>query len=703
LEANAGPQNDRSSKARAGWLETRELLSTFVVTNTNDSGPSSLRQAILDADAASAPSDIAFDIPASTAPLLNVPIPGFDPGTQTWKITLSSPLPPITKTVSIDGYTQAHFPIPYVYPGNPIPIEIQSTPNTAAATNGNNARMRIIIDGSQTGGGTGFVLDASNCILRGLIIDGFGVGVSAPNPVDAGNLIQGDFIGRYFLYPVDPTTGSPLPTSNNVTLAGLGNSLQGVLLGSNNTAVGGTNPQENNVISGNGLQGVFIDSPGMGNVVEGNQIGIIGPSDNGRYALVGNGADGVVVLGASNAIGVPGGGNVISGNAGDGVHIVGPVATRTTVAANLVGLAPAGGYLFGTGNPGNGGDGVRIENSTQNQIGGPDSTWSNTISSNAGAGVDLPDTTATGNSILNNLIGLTSDGTAVKGNSQEGVAVFSPQNTIGPGNVISGNLRGVRISGPSATQVTVTDNLIGTDLTGTLDLGNAIEGVRIENASDDVIQGNASGSQVISGNFQGVVIFGAASTGNLVKGNLIGSDKTGLKPIPNAQEGVAILGGTGNTIGGTTASNLNLISGNHWGVRLDGATATNNLVEGNLIGTDITGKAPLPNEVDGVIVSNNASNNTIGGTVTGAGNTIAFNILAGVSVESGVGDSILSNSIDSNGTLGIELVPTGTPPSRPNNLQSAPSLTSAVEGSPNGQIQGSLSSVPNSSFLKARP
>ena len=90
-----------------------------------------------------------------------------------------------------------------------------------------------------------------------------------------------------------------------------------------------------------------------------------------------------------------------------------------------------------------------------------------------------------------------------------------------------------------------------------------------------------------------------------------------------------------------------------------------NLVEGNLIGTDITGKAPLGNEVNGVIVSNNAFSNTIGGTVSGAGNTIAFNVLAGVSVESGTGDSILSNSIYSNGQLGIDLVTPSVPPGSP--------------------------------------
>ena len=55
--------------------------------------------------------------------------------------------------------------------------------------------------------------------------------------------------------------------------------------------------------------------------------------------------------------------------------------------------------------------------------------------------------------------------------------------------MISGNLRGVRISGAAATRRPVDDNLIGTDSTGELDLGNAAEGVLIEDATDAVDPG----------------------------------------------------------------------------------------------------------------------------------------------------------------------------------------------------------------------
>ena len=60
------------------------------------------------------------------------------------------------------------------------------------------------MNGSGTGGGTGFVIDSSDSIIRGLIIDGFGVGVSIPGPNDVGDLVQGNFIGQYFLSEFDP-------------------------------------------------------------------------------------------------------------------------------------------------------------------------------------------------------------------------------------------------------------------------------------------------------------------------------------------------------------------------------------------------------------------------------------------------------------------------------------------------------------------
>ena len=75
-------------RPRLEWMEDRTLLSTFLVSNTGDSGPGSLRQAILDSNAATgATNTIDFDIPGT--------------GVQT--IAPLSPLPAITNPVLIDG------------------------------------------------------------------------------------------------------------------------------------------------------------------------------------------------------------------------------------------------------------------------------------------------------------------------------------------------------------------------------------------------------------------------------------------------------------------------------------------------------------------------------------------------------------------------------------------------------------------------
>jgi hypothetical protein len=814
-------------------MERRRLLSTFVVDNTADAGPGSLRAAILAANAAvgSDTSNIEFDIPASTAANLDEPVPGFDPVTQDWTIKLASPLPPITRPATIDGYSQGEIGVPFRYPsqvalaiqrltvlgsptggsftlttlfplpsgttaaipynanagtiqaaleavigagnvtvtggpapdqpftitfggafarqillplqwtssltggtnpglsvetvsvgGTPIgtPISIVSTPNGTPAREGNNAHPRVIIDGSQTGGATGFVLDTSHASVTGLIIHGFGVGISVPSPNDVGNIIQGNYIGKYLVYPVDPETGAPLTAPNDVALTGTGNTLEGIDVNANNTTVGGTNPQENNVISGNGQQGIIIEAAATGNVVAGNQIGIISTA-SGRYFQVGNGADGVLVYGASNLIGGPvvAAGNLISANHSNGVRISGSVATRNIVGANIIGLGPGGGYLFGTGNPGNGdeGDGVHIEGSSNNQIGGPTVTWGNTISSNFGSGVFIGDlgsgtsvVRSIGNVVLNNLIGVTSAGGAARGNAVDGVTIDSsvplqpgePSNltsqaVIGPGNVISGNLRGVRISGPGpgAEGVVVRDNKIGTDITGILDLGNAQEGVRIDNATDALIEGNGVGSQVISGNLIGVAIVGTSASRNVVQGNFIGTDVTGLIPLPNSQQGVSIVDASENTIGGTTSSGRNVISANQWGVEISGSTATGNIVEGNYIGLGADGMTPLGNEIDGVLVIDGAANNLIGGLGTGQGNTIAFNIDDGVQINGPTSNDngILSNRIFANGSLGIDLVDGG------NNNQTAPVLTSLTITTTGVTVGGTLSSIPNTSYL----
>ncbi len=837
------PPGSRKHARRLGLelLEDRRLLSayTYTVTNTSDSGPGSLRQAILDANASTAPGviNIEFGIPASTAPELNVPVPGFSPTTQEWTITPATPLPAITRPVYMDGFSQARNGVgePYIYPDNissasqfisasaaptsgsftlttaaPLPVGttiaipydapagavqsaletivgtgnvtvsggpldsggftlafqgayggeavptlaassslagasgavsltvlttviggvpgtptyIMSVPNSSAALSGYNSQDRVILDGSATASATGLVVDSPNVTIRGLIIDGFSVGVSIQPGGNAGDLIQGNYIGRYFEYPVNAQTGAPATAPGNVVVAGSGNAQQGITLYGSNATIGGIDVQAANAIGGNGAQGIEIEPGANGNQVVDNQIGILGPSLNGLYSENANGAEGVLILSlgsasnpasivstSSNIIGgaVAGSGNLISSNQSAGIHVEGPGAARNLIEANYIGTGPGGGYIFGTGDPGNRGDGVFLDNAPFNQVGGPVGSDGNVISRNSGDGVDISGSSATENSVANNIIGLISSGAAVLGNGENGVAVYTPNNTIGPANVISANLVGVLLSGATASDILVQNNLIGTDITGEADLGNALQGVLIQNASNNTIQGDAQGGQVISGNQIGVEILGSTSTGNLITGSLIGLDRAGSADRGNSNEGILIEGGYGNTVGGVTANALNVISANLIGVQVDGATAINNLIEGNLIGTDLTGARPLGNETNGVVFSTSASNNTLGGTVAGAGNTIDFNVDAGVSVQSGVGNAILSNSIYQNGLIGIDLVAPGDPPSGitpnapgvrvgPNDLQNTPVVVAAVGGA-QGAAQATLNSLPNTPFL----
>ncbi len=323
-----------------------------------------------------------------------------------------------------------------------------------------------------------------------------------------------------------------------------------------------------------------------------------------------------------------------------------------------------------------------------------------------------------GNVIAGNFIGTDVNGTADLGNSGAGVFIGTANNTIGgtaagARNVISGNdLNGILVStdpaGIGATGNLVQGNFIGTNVNGTAALGNSgVGGVVISVAVSNTIGGNVAGARnVISGNNQeGIRIVNSGTTGNLVQGNFIGTDVNGAADLGNSTIGVNIFNAaSNNTIGGTAAAVRNVISGNNSngisiGFSVD--SATGNLVQGNYIGTDVNGTAALVNAQHGILISGASQSNTIGGTTSGAGNTIAFNGGDGVFVDSGVNNAILSNSIRSNIGQGIDLGPNGVtandlcdPDTGANNLQNFPVLASASTTS----IQGTLNSTANITF-----
>lgn len=199
------------------------------------------------------------------------------------------------------------------------------------------------------------------------------------------------------------------------------------------------------------------------------------------------------------------------------------------------------------------------------------------------------------------------------------------------------------------------------------------------------------------------------STGNLIAGNFIGTDVSGLSGLGNLQNGITIAADN-NLIGTSSVADRNLVSANTGDGIAIGSGVSGTILRGNLIGSDATGTAPLANQGDGISIGTGSANNMIGGTAAGDGNTIVSNVGDGVSAgASGSGNSILGNSIHSNGGIGIdlggdgvtandgELTPTPDQDSGPNGQQNFPQLSSATSG-PSPTISGSLASTPGRTF-----
>jgi CSLREA domain-containing protein len=426
----------------------------------------------------------------------------------------------------------------------------------------------------------------------------------------------------------DPATHQPVIEIDG-TNAGAGSS--GFTISSN----GGGSVIRGLAINSFDAHGVFI-SRRDDVTVEHNFIG----TDTTGSIDRGNGGAGVYVINAEHNVVRQ---NVISGN-DLGVKIEGPQSTNNTVIGNLIGTMGDG-----TAELKNRLTGVEIAGSPGNTIGGTALGDRNTISGSR-EGVAIRGSAATGNVVIGNFIGTDSAGTSEIGNTRGVHIVDGDGNTVGgaggAANVISGNTKGVEINRGSGNLVH--GNFIGTNAAGDAALGN-VRGLLVRNAA-----GNRIGNEpnVISGNTrEGVKIFGASSTGNVVRDNRIGTNLAGDAAIANREGVIVTSDAEGNTIGGTTAAERNVISGNTTsGVFL---LADNNTVIGNLIGTNLAGTAAIANKT-GVFVRN-SSGNTIGGSVSGGeSNLISGNTEQGLLVT---GNNVANTTIAGN-AIGTNLAGT---------------------------------------------
>jgi len=683
---------------------------TFTVTNTADSGPGTLRQAILDANGNAGTDTIAFSIPGG--------------GVHT--VQPSSPLPAITDPVLVDGYTQ---------PG--------SSPNTLSI--GDNAVLLIEIDGAGAGLVAALVnVPASATTIRGLIVinaqGGDGVALSG-----GGSQATGNFIGV---------------RADGVTAAG--NGCAGVRASSPANTIGGSSPGDRNVIAATQGCGIDLVISGTNNFVLGNYIGT---NAAGTAAL--GGTIGIDVTGTAHILGgsSSGAGNLISGHSGDGIRI------RDGSSGNLIRGNFIGTNATGTAALSNS-PGISITDSPNNVMGGSSPGARNVISGNF-EGLVIAGNASAGNVIQGNFIGTNASGSSGVGNALRGVGIDDAPNTIvggalvGSGNVVSGNQIGLKIASPGAAGTFIGGNLIGLNATGTAAIPNLAFGISIFSAANTSIGSGSTGSRnVISGNGASGVSLGHADSTHIL-GNFIGTDLAGTVAIPNnvaisddsssalvigsaapgagnlisgnfggvllsssrnasirgntigtnvsenavlanTGPGLALISTIGTAIGGVGAGDGNLVSASGIGIEISQGAST--LILGNWIGTDRTSTLSFGNQDRGILAEGAAN---IGDGTAGGANTIAFNGYRGVAVVSTNGVSVRRNRIFANDSnpfigipgMGIDLENDGPTPNDPgdtdsgaNGLQNFPVIRSTTEDSSNTTIVGSFNSMPSTAY-----
>jgi len=597
--------------------------------------------------------------------------------------------------------------------------------------------------------GTGvFIAGYNNTIggttaaARNVISGNANNGVDINGSGTTGNVVEGNYIGTNAAGTTSLAVGSATPWLAGVMIE---NGASGNLIGTNGDGV--NDAAEGNLISGNIGDGVaLLDGGTNNNIVAGNLIG----TDITGQKSIANDWDGILITFAAqyNRIGANGADvdaaaerNVISGNTYDGVEIGRTGTNNNWVAGNYIGTNAAG-----TAALANGGIGVWIWAGAQSNVIGTngdgigDAAERNIISGNNGPyswGVDITGSGTNNNVLAGNYIGTDKTGTQAIPNGTppsatsggggvvlDSQAAFNRIGTNGDGvsdnlerNVISGNSGWDGLMIQNASNNVIAGNYIGTAADGLTALANSGIGIDIKAGSKSNRIGvntadldSTAERNVISGNGGiGILIWNNWQTGtasNVIAGNYIGTDKTGTtttgadgKTLGNAGNGIVIFNGTqNNTIGGTTSGAGNVIAGNASdGILITDAGTTGNVVAGNYIGTNAAGTVALANSGNGITISN-APANTIGGTVAGAGNVIAFNAGAGVAVtgSTATGNAIRGNLIYSNTGLGIDLGGTGaivTNDSQghngPNNYANYPVLNSVTAG-PTTVVSGTL-------------
>ena len=390
---------------------------TIVVTNTNDTGAGSLRQAMTDADGNPGADTIVFNIPTSD--------PGYNSAAGVWTIQPATDLPYITNdSTFIDGTTQ-----------------------TANQGNNNPEGPEIEINGTGIAE-AGIVINGSDNIIRGLVINRCPLyGIIIQNHR---NKISGNYVGT------DATGTYALPNEYGITISG----------GAKHNLIGGNTAEERNLISGNSQWGLTVTWDGTdSNMVKGNFIGTNASGDDTLCNIHG----GVHLTYKSSATIVGGNTegerNVISGStskkgasiySGNGITI--EKSNNNRITGNYIGTDKnATKALY------NKKYGILIQESQYNMIGGTEAGEANVISGYEFGGVIIRMGSTKYNVVTGNIIGTDRTGLLQCEQCYQGVYLDygAHDNIIGPGNTISNNTSfGVHSFMDSTIRNTITRNSI---------------------------------------------------------------------------------------------------------------------------------------------------------------------------------------------------------------------------------------------------
>lgn len=237
-----------------------------------------------------------------------------------------------------------------------------------------------------------------------------------------------------------------------------------------------------------------------------------------------------------------------------------------------------------------------------------------------------------------------------------GLRIFNAADAVVKGLNIRNFTKGIQVY--NSPGCWVSSCYIGVNETASEAVPNDVGLEFIAGSNNALIGGlTAADRNVISGN-QHIGVRLLDVTGCTVVGNYIGTDRSGTFAIPN-YDGMSMEGAVQNcTIGGTTPEARNLISGNtDYGLPLFGVGATGNVIIGNYIGTDVTGTAAIGNTY-GVLFDDGSFGNRVGGESPAERNVISGNVGYGVFFyNNGTHDNSLINNYIGTDYTGMEAIP----------------------------------------------